>query len=280
MDQDPPRDPSLLRDAGVDEQCIQALSTLRPASVCLLRIYLHRLLVARALPPGDRSWLLEFLGLKIERQFSFHLLPPATQILRWLEAGEMKQPASSWRVGDITPSLLAWLKAASSDVQRLAFLDLQFRSDVLHELVLVPAPQRSRFLGQILDFFSDPSSCLYPICPPPQPQRSPAVPLLSASASEYQPSIPPAQMYSHPQGSIEPSADFPAVQWKVRSKTSLSLQIMRRVKSAFDHCKRVQLHVHLPPLFLKHFMCCASPNGLSSNSSFDTRVACNLWICT
>lgn len=134
-----------------------------------MRNYLHRLLLARALPSPNCSRLLEFLGRNTERMLSYRGLP-ATQLLHWLESTALsKNRSTPWRPSDLSQNTRAELRMAPIEVQRLVFLDLQLR--YWHgNLFSVPVLERSRFFGQLLDFFTRPPSGAYPVYPPPEPQ--------------------------------------------------------------------------------------------------------------
>lgn len=172
FDQPPPRDPSLLRQANLEENCIAVLSTLRPAAVNLLQRYLRRLSLAQALPTGNQSELLVFLGRKFDARVSIRS-SLAVQLVRWMELRGSARTAGSvilaWRKDDISDDMLARFENMPVDAQRMVFVDLELRSK-MKELFLVPVPERSRFFGQLLDFFSGEPSRTYPVSPPPSPQ--------------------------------------------------------------------------------------------------------------
>lgn len=179
LNQEPPRDPSWLLRAGLDQPCIQALNKLCPAAVHLLRSYLRRLLLARAFPLGSRSRALEFLGAKIESQYSM-ASHPVEQILNWLKVGD---PQKSSKAGWLTPKMMERLKSAPSEVVRMVILDLQLRLR-LGEFSAMDLSDCCRFLFEVLSFFWSPPSQHYPaFCPPgptPAPSAGPAQPAASA----------------------------------------------------------------------------------------------------
>lgn len=175
LDHAPPRDPSLLRQAGLDEPCIGVLNTLRPAAVRLLRSYLHRLFVARALPPGNRSRLLEFLGEKFEKQYASKA-PLEVQLLLWLESGTIGPRLTPWRPRDLSQNALGRFENAPEAARRLLFVDLQLRHR-LGGLFPVPVPERSGFFSRLVQFFSEPPSDRYPASPGPNPEPTAAAPL-------------------------------------------------------------------------------------------------------
>lgn len=164
-------DPSSLQQAGLDDECSQLLSALHPKAIHLLRSYLHRLLMAGALPETSRSLsrLLEFLGRNAEHQFS-GLGPPAGQILGWLSSAprETFKRFPVWRTYAISGSVVARFEDWVPDAQRMLFLDLQLRC-WLGTLYPVPVLERGWFFGEVLKFFtSDPPAQLYPVYLLPQ----------------------------------------------------------------------------------------------------------------
>lgn len=182
LDQAPPRDLFWLLKAGLDDPCIQVLSTLRPAAIGLLRSYLHRLLIAQALPRGVPSRLLEFLGRVIELQYAC-ARPPETQLLHWLMSDlsiERLLPC------DLSKNMRDWLRNASEATQRMLFVDLK-RRHRRGEAFPVPIPERNLFFGRLLTFFSDSPSEFYPALPPPDPRPRPAAPPPNPSPA-YRPS--------------------------------------------------------------------------------------------
>lgn len=170
FDLPPPRNPYWLRQAGLDEQSIQLLTKLCHAAVCLLRDYLHRLFMAQALPHGSRAALLVFLGRVAERQVCDSTLP-AGQLLAWINSAPKKsfREYPAWRMEAISGGVLARFESAPPKAQHLLFMDLQLRS-WLGSLGLIPGPERSRFFGAVLKFFTEPPSQLYPVYPLPQLQ--------------------------------------------------------------------------------------------------------------
>lgn len=145
LDQGPSLDPSWIHRADLDEQCVRLLSQLHSKAFHLLSSYLHRLLIAGALPPGNLSRLLEFLGRDAELQFS-GLGPPAGQILGWINAAPTNtfNQYPAWRVETISGGMVARFGSWAPDGQRMLFLDLQLRC-LLGTLFLVPVYERGRF---------------------------------------------------------------------------------------------------------------------------------------
>lgn len=178
LDQAPFRDPSLLHLADLEEQCIRLLTGLSTAAVNLLRCYLHRLFLSQALPLGNRSELLAFLGQKFELTC---VLSPRAQLICWLSAGSASGNHSqfrAWRRGDISTDGLARFEAAPEAAQRMLLVDIQLRHR-MQELLVIPVPERRSFFGRLLDFFSGPPSDRYPPSPAPAPPPKASAPLLT-----------------------------------------------------------------------------------------------------
>lgn len=161
LDQPPPRDPSWLRKACLDEHCTRILDNLSHAAAILLRDYLSRLLLARALPPGSHSRLLEFLGRKIQLQL-LSTRTPAEQILQWLGSG---LSADLFQLLGVSRSATARLESAPEEAQRMLFIDLQLRFR-LGVRCSAPVPERSHFFEEVLYFFWRSPSTEYPVWPP------------------------------------------------------------------------------------------------------------------